>query len=127
MQVLLSTVKCVSVTVSPAEIFGRRGLRDPFGLPPLKRENIVNTLPTVRQVKTTQSDEYERRSRLVTLAYEVLRDMETPTDETTNVAVLTELSRACLEKATTLANLEPAAAPKARQSKLPANMYSTVR
>jgi hypothetical protein len=114
------------VTVSPAEIFGRRGLRDPFGLPPLKRENIVNTLPTGQQVTPTQSD-VERRLRLVKLAYEMLRDMETPTDEATNVAVLTELSRACLEKATTLANLEPAAAPKARQSKLPANMYSTVR
>jgi hypothetical protein len=87
----------------------------------------VNTLPLIRHLDPTQSDEYERRLWLVTLAYEVLRDMKTPTDEATNVAVLFALSRASLEKATTLANLEPATAPRARQSKLSANMYSTAR
>jgi hypothetical protein len=33
-----------------------------------------------------QNDEIERRSRLVLLVYEVLRDMETPAEEATNTA-----------------------------------------
>jgi hypothetical protein len=49
-----------------------------------------------------QNDEIERRSRLVLLVYEVLRDMETPAEETTNTAVLSALSRAFLDKATAL-------------------------
>jgi hypothetical protein len=68
-----------------------------------------------------QSDDFERRSRLVSLVYEVLRDMEAPTDE---AASMVFLSRAFSDKATALANLE-AAAPKARRPKLPASMYST--
>jgi hypothetical protein len=72
---------------------------------------------------TTKMDEYERRSRLVSLAYEVLRDMKTPADEATNMAMSSDLSRAFLDKATALANLEPGA-PTARALKLPASMYS---
>jgi hypothetical protein len=49
-----------------------------------------------------QNDEIERRSRLVLLVYEVLRDMETPAEEATNTAVLSALSRAFLDKATVL-------------------------
>jgi hypothetical protein len=68
-----------------------------------------------------QNDEVERRSRLVSLVYEVLRDMEAPTDEATSMVFL---SRAFSDKATALANLE-AAAPKERKPKLPSSMYST--
>ena len=60
-----------------------------------------------------QNDEIERRSRLVLLVYEVLRDMEAPAEEMTNTAVLSALSRAFLDKATAQANRE-AAAPKER-------------
>jgi hypothetical protein len=49
-----------------------------------------------------RNDEIERRSRLVLLVYEVLRDMETPAEEATNTAVLSALSRAFLDKATVL-------------------------
>jgi hypothetical protein len=49
-----------------------------------------------------QNDEIERRSRLVLLVYEVLRDMEAPASEATNTAVLSTLSRAFLDKATVL-------------------------
>jgi hypothetical protein len=69
-----------------------------------------------------QSDDFERRSRLISLVYEVLRDMKTPTDEATSMA--TDLSRAFSDKATALANLE-AAAPRVLKPKLPASMYST--
>jgi hypothetical protein len=61
-----------------------------------------------------QSDEIERRCRLVSLVYEVLRDMETPAEETTSTAVLSALSRAFLEKATAEATRE-AAAPAERR------------
>jgi hypothetical protein len=54
-------------------------------------------------------DEYERRSRLVTLAYEVLRDIESPADSATERAMLSDLSRAFFDKATALANVETAA------------------
>jgi hypothetical protein len=73
----------------------------------------------------TQKDEYERRSRLVSLAYGVLREMKTPADDATNRAMCSDLSRAFLEKATALANVE-AAAPRVRGPK-PASMYSTAR
>ena len=59
-------------------------------------------------------DEFERRSRLVSLAYEVLRDMETPADDATLRAMFADLARAFFDKATSLANLE-AAAPRERR------------
>jgi hypothetical protein len=71
-----------------------------------------------------QTDDFERRSRLISLVYEVLRDMETPTADETSMA--TALSRAFSQKATALANLEPTA-PRLRESKLRANMYSAAR
>jgi hypothetical protein len=61
-----------------------------------------------------QTDEIKRRSRLVLLVYEVLRDMETPAEEATNAAVLSALSRAFLEKATAQA-LREAAVPAVRR------------
>ncbi len=72
-----------------------------------------------------QSDEIERRSRLISLAYEVLRDMETPADEATNMTVFSALSRAFFDRATTLAALE-AEAPRARRQS-PTVVYSTPR
>jgi hypothetical protein len=58
-------------------------------------------------------NEIERRSRLVLLVYEVLRDMETPAEGATNTAVLSALSRAFSDKATAEAKRE-AAAPRER-------------
>jgi hypothetical protein len=81
--------------------------------------NTRSNLPLAKK----QGDEYERRSRLVSLAYEVLRDMESPTEGTTNMAMFSDLSRAFLDKATALANVEDAA-PSARGPKLPESMYS---
>jgi hypothetical protein len=108
----------------PGQDIGRRGLRDPSRSRLLQWESIVNTSSPNLQLAPTQSDEYERRSRLVSLTYEVLRDMKTPTDEVTNMTMFSDLSRAFFEKATALANLE-AAAPRVRGPKLPASMYST--
>ncbi len=99
---------------------GRRGLRDPSRSRLLQWESIVKA-PFPNQ-PLAQSDDLERRSRLVSLVYEVLRDMKAPTDEAMSMA--TALSRAFSDKATALANLE-AAAPKVRKPKLPASMYST--
>ena len=59
-----------------------------------------------------QNDEYERRSRLVTLAYEVLRDMASPAEEATDMALFSHLSRAFFDKATALSSFE-AVAPAA--------------
>ncbi len=53
-------------------------------------------------------DELERRSRLISLAYEVLRDMEPPADGATEMVMLSDLSRAFLDKAIALGNFEAA-------------------
>ena len=68
-------------------------------------------------------DEYEGRSRLVTLAYEVLRDMKTPTDEATNMVMCSDLSRAFFDKAAALGIIEAAAAPHPRR-KAQSSMFS---
>jgi hypothetical protein len=67
-----------------------------------------------RQVKENESDQ---SLRLVSLAYEVLRDMKTPDDDATDQEMLSLLSQAFFDKATALAKLEPAApaAPKERR------------
>jgi hypothetical protein len=84
----------------PGQDIGRWGLRDPFALSPfLQWESIVNPRSPKQRFAATPSDEYERRSRLVSLAYEVLGEMKTPTDETTNMAMFSELSRAFFEEA----------------------------
>jgi hypothetical protein len=70
-----------------------------------------------RQVKANVSD---RRSRLVSLVYEVLRDMKTP-DEAMDEEMLLFLSRAFLDKATAKREAD---APKERGDK-PTFMYST--
>jgi hypothetical protein len=51
-------------------------------------------------------DEFERRSRLISLVYEVLQDMKLPSDEATIEAILSDLSRAFLDKAAALSHLE---------------------
>jgi hypothetical protein len=56
-----------------------------------------------------QDDDFERRGRLISLVYEVLRDMESPPDGATDGAMSSALSRAFAEKAIALANSEPAA------------------
>ena len=62
-----------------------------------------------QRLAPTQSDEFERRSRLISLVYEVLRDMKTPPDEATSMETFSDLSRAFSDKVKTVANLEAAA------------------
>jgi hypothetical protein len=50
-----------------------------------------------------ETDEHERALRLVSLTYEVLREIEMPADEATDAAVLLHLSRAFADKAAALA------------------------
>jgi hypothetical protein len=57
-----------------------------------------------------QNDEYERRSRLVTLAYEVLRDMASPAEDATDMALFSHLSQAFFDKASALSSFEAVAA-----------------
>ena len=49
--------------------------------------------------RPVRENEIDRRSRLVSLAYEVLRDMKTP-DDATDVEMLSLLSRAFSDRAT---------------------------
>ena len=46
-----------------------------------------------------QDDDFERRSRLISLVYEVLRDMETPAEGATEISTLSALSQAFAERA----------------------------
>jgi hypothetical protein len=77
----------------------------------------VTARPPNRQLAPNQSNDYDRRSRLVSLAYDVLRDMKVPVDAT-DEAMLSLLSRAFLAKA--VAELEPL---KVKGSK-PVSMFS---
>jgi hypothetical protein len=62
-----------------------------------------------------ETDEHERDLRLVSLTYEVLRDVEMPAGEATDAAVLLHLSRAFADKAAALA------APRGGRKPLPGN------
>jgi hypothetical protein len=53
-----------------------------------------------------QGDDFERRSRLVCLVYEVLQSMEMPANEATDSAKFSALSRAFSDKANAVAKLE---------------------
>jgi hypothetical protein len=64
----------------------------------------------------------DRRLRLVSLAYEVLRDIKIP-DVATDAEILALLSQAYLDRATVLAQPK-ASAPKGRGGK-PSFLYST--
>jgi hypothetical protein len=86
----------------------------------------VNASSPHRHLAPTYSDEYERRSRLISLVYEVLRDMKTPPDEATSMAAFSDLSRAFSDKATTLTNLE-AAASMVRGSRSRASLSSKAK
>jgi hypothetical protein len=86
----------------------------------------MNTRSLTQHLAPTQSGEFERRSRLVSLAYEVLREMKTPAGDATTMAMFSDLSQAFLDKATALANVE-ATAPRVRGPKSPASMYPTAR
>jgi hypothetical protein len=72
-------------------------------------------------MKMQRSDNYEfdRRSRLVSVAYDVLRDLKTPADAT-DKAMLSLLSQAFFAKASAPAEEEPL---KVSESK-PVSMFS---
>jgi hypothetical protein len=55
------------------------------------------------------SDDLERRSWLISTAYDVLQRMEAPEDEATDMAIFLALSRAFSDEAVALATLEDAA------------------
>jgi hypothetical protein len=65
----------------------------------------------------TEGFDFDRRSRLISLVYEVLRTVEMPTDGATEMATCEALSRAFSDKAIALATLE--AAPPKTSPKLP--------
>ena len=53
-------------------------------------------------IQNDEIEELERRSRLVSLVYEVLRDMKTPDRGAKSTEVLSALSRAFLDKVAVL-------------------------
>ena len=53
-----------------------------------------------------QGDDFERRSRLICLVYDVLQNMETPANEATDCAMFSALSQAFSDKANGVAKLE---------------------
>jgi hypothetical protein len=73
----------------------------------------------------TIPDELDQRSRLISLVYEVLREMQAPAEDATEMAVLSALSRAFTDHAIAL-DLETAApkAPPKSPPKSPRDMYS---
>jgi hypothetical protein len=86
----------------------------------------VNTHSPHLPLAPSEKDDLGRRSRLISLVYEVLRDMKTPTEEATNIAMFSDLGRAFSDKATALANLE-ATTTTIRGAKLPKSMFSSHR
>jgi hypothetical protein len=66
-----------------------------------------------------RGDGFERRSWLVSEAYEVLRRMETPVDGASDIAIFLSLSRAFSEEAAAVANFEAAAPRSLRKSRTP--------
>ena len=74
------------------------------------RETLSNSAFCKREsvVDPWNSDEYGRRSRLVSLTYDVLRSVKTPADGATDLEICSDLYRAFFDKATVLANLEAA-------------------
>jgi hypothetical protein len=67
-------------------------------------------------------NELDQRSRLISLVYEVLREMETPTEGATEMAMCSAISRAFSDHAIALLDLETAAPRAPRRS--PRDMYS---
>jgi hypothetical protein len=85
----------------------------------LHRESIVKTYLPNHPVDMVPRDDFERRARLVCLVYEVLRSIETPADEATDMAILSDLTRAFSDRTIALANLEPAAPSRKSRSLIP--------
>jgi hypothetical protein len=75
-------------------------------------------------MNTGSLDDFHRRSRLISLVYEVLRNMELPADGATERAMCSILSKAFADKAIALPNLE-AVEPRARH-KSPMEIYLTL-
>jgi hypothetical protein len=68
-------------------------------------------------------DDFKRRSRLISLVYEVLRDMESPADGASEGAICSVLSKAFAEKAVALPKIE-GVEPRGR-NKSPMEIYPT--
>jgi hypothetical protein len=66
----------------------------------------VNTRSPNHLSARAQGDDYERRSRLICLVYDVLQNMETPANEPTDSAMCSALSQAFSDKANGVAKLE---------------------
>jgi hypothetical protein len=64
--------------------------------------------PKMDDLTVAEMNEFERRSRLVSLTYEVLRGVQLPEGEATTKVMLSVLTQAFLEKAAALAKLEGA-------------------
>jgi hypothetical protein len=74
--------------------------------------NISRDLGEVMmRMQVSETEEYDRRLRLVLLIYEVLKNMETPSEGATDEEILSLLSRACLDEVTVSAKI---AAPPPR-------------
>lgn len=76
---------------------------------------LMKRLDRLEVTLPIQNDEIKRRSRLVLLVYDVLRDMATPAEEATNAEVFSALSQAFLDKATAQGNCEAAAPRESRK------------
>jgi hypothetical protein len=66
----------------------------------------VNTRSPNHLSARVQADDFERRSRLVCLVYEVLQNMEMPANEAADSAKFSALSRAFFDKANAVAKFE---------------------
>jgi hypothetical protein len=69
-------------------------------------------------------DEFERRSRLVVLAYSVLGAMDLPTPETSDREILSAMADVALQKAAQLAPETPVDAADQRPASTPRPMES---
>jgi hypothetical protein len=67
-------------------------------------------------MNTRFPDALDQRSRLISLVYEVLREMETPTEGATDMAMCSAISRAFSDHAIALLDLGTAASPTPRKS-----------
>jgi hypothetical protein len=72
----------------------------------LQRKNSLNTSSPNHLSPRILGDDFERRSRLICLVYEVLQSIEMPAKEATDHAMLSALLRAFSDKANAVAKLE---------------------
>ena len=64
----------------------------------MQRESII--------MNTNSPDDFDRRSRMISLVYNVLRDMESPAGGATEKAMCSTLSKAFADRALALSRLE---------------------